>query len=138
MSPFFKPKELTMNFVFQRDREIASVSGHVLGFKKGVATYVPPEARAEVLAAGGIPDEDFDPNPPKPADGKERPADPTAFRTAVFEAMEKVALANKRGDFTAAGLPHTKVLNGLLGWELEPKERDALWVEFQNKDKASK
>ena len=59
-----------MNFVFHRDRTVASTSGHVIGFKKGEPQYVPPEARKDVLEAGGVPDEDFDPAPAKKGKSK--------------------------------------------------------------------
>lgn len=119
-----------MNFIFHRDRVIASTSGHILGFKKGVPTHVPPEAIKDVIAAGGMPeDETFDPDPPK-GSGPQEPTDPTERQLALFTAFETLIKRNRREDFTAGGMPHQKALAVELGWPVAAKERDAAWVEF--------
>ena len=119
-----------MNFIFYRDRVVSSTSGHVIGFKKGEPTYVPPEARKDVIAAGGVPeDESFDPEPPKP-EGPQEPTDPDERKLALFEAFSALVKKGVREDFTAGGTPHQKALATLLGWQVPAKERDAAWVEF--------
>ena len=128
-----------MKFVFNRDRVVASTSGHVIGFKKGVPQYVPPEARKDVYAAGGTPeDEEYVPESEvkKPA-APEEPVDPAERRAAVFAVFKKLAERNKREDFTAHNVPHAKALKAELGWELSGQERDILWEQFQRGGPAS-
>lgn len=124
-----------MKFTFQRDRVIASKFGHSIFFPKGVPTHVPPEMVAEVVAAGGISDEEVDLDPPKPVEGKTEPVDPTERKKAVFAAFEAMILRNRREEFTAAGVPHGRSLAKELGWSLPNQERDLLWVEFHNQGK---
>ena len=129
-----------MKFVMHRDRVVASTAGHVIGFKKGEPTYVPPEARKDVMQAGGIPeDEDFDPDAEakaKRAAENTEPVDPVEREKAVFAVFEKLTLRNERGDFTANGVPNAKVLKAELGWELQGRDRDVLWEQFQQKGAA--
>jgi hypothetical protein len=128
-----------MKFVMHRNHVVASTSGHVIGFKKGEPTYVPPEARKDVMAAGGIPeDEDFDPdaeaNAKKPP--TDEPTDPAEREKAVFAVFEKLVVRGRREDFTANGVPNAKVLKAELGWELQPRDRDLFWEQFQQKGAA--
>lgn len=123
-----------MKFVFPRDRTIASVFGHTIHFIKDEPTHVPPEMYKEVLAAGGMPEKGVDLEPPKPTTQKFEPADPVEREKAIFEAFTKLVERGQREDFTAGGQPHGKALQTALGWSLNNKERDILWVKFQNLD----
>jgi hypothetical protein len=124
-----------MNFVFNRDRVVASTSGHVIGFKKNVPTYVPPEARKDVLAAGGAPeDEDYDPDAEDKKPASNEPTDPGERQAALFAAFTKIVERNERNSFTAGGQPHQKALAAELGWSVNAKERDAAWEAFQRGD----
>lgn len=129
-----------MKFVMSRDRVVASTSGHVIGFKKGEPTYVPPEARKDVLMAGGDPDdESYDPDADQAKDKKpvvEPPVDPTEREKVVFAVFEKLVRRGVREDFTANGVPSAKVLKAELGWELQGRDRDVLWEQFQQKGAA--
>lgn len=118
-----------MKFVMHRDRTYASVLGHAVEFKKGVATHVPPELYAEVQAIGAVPEEEI-PVSAKAAATKE-PGDAHTRREEIFTAFEMLALRNERGDFTAGGAPKDQVLESVLGWKLSAKERDMLWAEFK-------
>lgn len=120
-----------MKFVFHRERTIASVFGHVIHFPKGEPTHVPPEVYREVIAVGGVPEEELDLDKPVPKDGKPEPVDPVAREKALFDAFEVIVLRNKRGEFTAGGQPHLKTLHRELGWDISDKERDLAWVKFQ-------
>jgi len=120
-----------MKFIFFRDKTVASTSGHTIGFKKGEPTHVPPEAIKDVIAAGGVPeDEEFDPDP-KP-EGVIEPSDPVERQAAIFKAFETIVKRGRREDHTAGGTPHQKALAAELGWPLQAKERDAAWVAFNN------
>lgn len=123
-----------MKFVMQRNRTIASTSGHAVQFVKGEPTYVPPPMYAEVMAAGAIPEEEIDLDPPQ-AGASVEPTDPITRRKAVFDAFEKILLRAQREDFAASGAPHAKAASLLLGWTLGNKERDTLWTEFRLRNK---
>ena len=120
-----------MKFVMHRNYILASVYGHSIRFVKGEPTHVPPECYKEAIAAGAIPEEEVELDPPK-LDAKPEPVDPESRKKAVFEAFDAIALRGKREDFTAGGSPRDKVLEQELGWKITNKERDMLWVEFQN------
>jgi hypothetical protein len=120
-----------MNFVMMRDRTIASVHGHAVEFKKGVATHVPPVMYDEVMAAGAVPEEELPEEEPKANDAE--PTDPSERKALVMAAIEQIALKNSREDFTASGAPHGKALAAVLGFRVDNKERDLLWAEFQKK-----
>ena len=121
-----------MKFVFARNRVVSSKFGHVIEFPKDVPTHVPPEMYQEVLAVGGVPEDDIDLDPPK-TEGVDEPVDPAAREAALFAAFEALALRNKREEFTAGGQPHQKALAKELGWTVSNKERDLMWVKFKTK-----
>ena len=107
-----------MKFIFYRDKVVATTMGHVIGFKKGEPTHVPPECIKEVIAAGGMPeDEEF--NPDEKPDGIVEPTDPVERQKAIFAAFEAIAKRGKREEFTAGGTPHQKALALELGWQLQ-------------------
>lgn len=124
-----------MKFVLNRNRVVASVHGHVINFIKGEPTHVPPEMYQEVIAVGGVPEDDVDLDPPKRSAVNE-PVDPVEREAALFAAFEALVLRNKREDFTAGGQPHPKALARELGWQVSNKERDLTWVKFQTADNA--
>jgi hypothetical protein len=117
-----------MKFMMSRDRTIASTCGISIGFKKGVLQLVPPAMYTEVLAAGGVPEDEI-PEDEMPG----APTSPEALadrEAALFKAFETITLKNEREDFTAGGTPHSTVLSRMLGWSVMAKERDAAWVKF--------
>lgn len=123
-----------MKFVFHRARTVSSVFGHSIAFEKGVPTHVPPEMYREVMAVGGVPEDELDLDKPAPT-GPQEPVDPVERKAAIFAAYEAMALRNKREEFTAGGQPHLKALAKQLGWSVADKERDLTWAEFKTADK---
>ena len=123
-----------MKFAFQRARTVESVYGHVIHFEKGVPTHVPPEMYREVMAVGGVPEDELDLDKPAPV-GPHEPTDPVERKAAIFAAYEAIALRNKREEFTAGGQPHLKAIAKQLGWSIADKERDLSWAEFKTSGK---
>ena len=123
-----------MEYIAPRDMTVSSVSGRSAWFKKGVATYAPPQMHAELIAVGIVPAEEI----PEPVDtgGVKEPTVPAERQAAVYEAIEKIILRGKRGDFAGTGAPHAAVLSKELGWDIDGKERDLHWAKFQS-DKAA-
>lgn len=112
-----------MNYILNRNRVIVSLSGHSVEFQKGVPTHVPPAMVADVIAAGGIPENEIDePEVQKPEvpQGEDRVA-------LIRAAMEDMVAANDRETFTAGGAPHAKALSAKLGFAVGNKERDLIW-----------
>lgn len=118
-----------MKFVLPRNRTIASTCGISIEFKKGAPHLVPPAMYAEVIAAGGV-SEDEIPEDELPK-GPMTPADLASREAQMFKAFEAIVLRNDREDFTAGGTPHNTVLGRQLGWSVQAKERDAAWIKFQ-------
>lgn len=117
-----------MKFMLQRNRTIASTCGISIEFKKGEFHLVPPAMYAEVIAAGGVPENEIPEDElPKKADTPEATAEREA---AMLAAFTKIATRNNRNDFTAGGMPHLSVLGKELSFEVTAKERDATWVKF--------
>ena len=104
-------------------------------FKKGEPTYVPPAARRYVMEVGATPvdtgedhsQEDPTSSLPQEPSGEDR-------EKAVFKVFEALVARDKRGDFDAAGKPTPKVISQLVGFEIDAKERNALWQAFLRKD----
>lgn len=119
-------------FVMMRDRTVTSTLGHSIEFKKGVPTHVPKPLWAEVQAQGAVPEDEL------PEEVVKRPNEPTETvdrLNAIVKVIGEMVAANNRDDFTAAGLPHTKVLSDKLGWKVEAAERDKAFDAFNNPDK---
>lgn len=128
-----------MKFVMLRDRTVASTKGHSVEFKKNVPTFVPPALYDEVMAAGAVPEDEADLKSlieaaDAPPSGVVEPTDPTARKAALFEVYKEMQIANNRGEFTAAGVPHPKALKERLGWLVSAKERDETWAAYLNQD----
>ena len=120
-----------MNFTMPIDRTVASKLGHTIEFKKGVPTHVPKECWREVQEAGAVA-EDQESVAKAQAVAPVAPVvdDPNERRTAIFGAFETLSIANKREDFTAAGVPKTVSISAVVGFDVDAKERDTLWIEF--------
>lgn len=114
-----------MKFTMNRARTVTSRMGHSIHFEKGVATHVPPVLYEEVLAAGGVADEEL----PEPEETPEPTADER--EKLLMAALEDIATKNNRDDFSAVGAPHTKALATRLGFAISAAERDAAWLRFQ-------
>jgi len=116
-----------MNFVLNRDKVIGGTCGHFVSFKKGEATYVPKALWEDVMAAGGVPETEIS--------VEEAVAAPVVVTDSerqekYFKAFADIIERNDRGDFTASGLPNSKVLEHMVGFQVINKERDMYWAKF--------
>lgn len=117
-----------MNFVLQRNRTVATLRGHVIEFKKGEPTYVPPDCYDEVIAIGAVPEEEL--VEAEQSAGSE-PTDLAARRSALFDAFDAIVLRNNSSDFTAGGVPGAKAVAAILGWTPDNKERTDAWNKYR-------
>lgn len=118
-----------MNFILHRNRTLASKMGHSIEFKKGVPTHVPPECHEEALGMGAVPESELE-----DADQKDVPLTDEEKSEKLVAAIEAMVGRNQRDDFTAAGLPHSKALAGIVGFPVDASQRDAAWAKFQAKE----
>ncbi len=117
-----------MLFTLNRNKTVASNTGHTIAFIKDKPVSVPREMWSEVRAIGAVPQEEIIDEEVKR--GAE-PADSGQREKMIMEAMKALVLRNKRGDFTANNVPHTKPLALLLGFEVDHRERDVMWKKVQ-------
>ena len=115
-------------FTLQRNYALSTTKGHSVNFKKGERTWVPLSIVQEAMSIGAIPEEPIDILSPEQEALKE-PTD-AKRREVVFAAFEKLMLRAGRGDFTASGQPHPKKLEEIVGFEMDQKEREALWTAY--------
>jgi hypothetical protein len=110
-----------------------SLNGYSVCFVKNEPVFVPKALVQYAIGIGAQFVEDADKAaavipentaPVAPPEGDER-------KTALFGAFAKLVARNGREDFTAAGLPNVKALETLLGFDIDSKERNALWGEYQ-------
>lgn len=118
-----------MNYIAPRKMTVVSLSGRSVEFEKGKPTYAPPQMHAELISFGIMPEEEMP--EPEEDNGVKEPTVPKDREAALFAAFEKMALRNKREDFTGVGVPHLSPLSKELGWTVAAKERDTAWTKFQ-------
>lgn len=126
-----------MKFVMAVDKVVGTVYGHAIDFKAGEPTHVPKECWKAVREQGAVPEDEIvvEKATATPVVKQVVTEEVADRKPAVFAAFKKLVEENKRGTFTAAGVPTDKVMEKLLGFELHAKERDALWVEFKQEHK---
>lgn len=117
-----------MHFVMQRNRVVGGTTGHFVSFKKGEPVFVPREMWSDVQAAGAVPTEEL---PVEETAEVKVLNDPQERQDAFFSAFKQLMDRNERGDFTASGLPNSKTLERVLGFQVVNKERDDMWQKFQ-------
>lgn len=116
-----------MKFVMQKNRVVGGISGHFISFKKGEPTSVPREMWADVQAAGAVPESQL---PEDEEVAVVATHDPVERQELIFTAFKDMMARNKRGDFSASGLPNAKIVSGFIGFEIGNKERDDMWTKY--------
>lgn len=117
-------------YVLNRTHALASIHGRVINFEKNVPVWVPPECEKEALQIGAEPVDG--PKDILPPEKEEAPVLSGEERKAkIFDAFKLLESRHERGDFTAQGVPANKALDRILGFNIENKERDAMWREYK-------
>lgn len=115
-------------FTLHRTHVLRTTKGHSIGFVKGERTWVPPVCVPDAVAIGAVPEEEG-----VDVIGEEKvqiDLSPEERKAKLFAAFKTLLDRNTRGDFGANGLPTTRRLEELVGFEVTNKERDATWLEF--------
>ena len=117
-------------FRLHRNYVLRTTKGHTIRFEKDRPTHVPPLIVNDAVAIGAV-----------PIDGKvdvlgeevieQAPLTPAEREEAVMKAFRVMKERNERMDFTASGLPNTKKVIALTGFEITSRERDAYWQQFR-------
>lgn len=118
-----------------RNHTLATTTGHMLGFKKGVPLYVPPVCVELALAIGAeAVDEDGKKEIDKHFEGQEPKETPELTakqqRGKLKEVLEGIASRNDRDDFKASGRPKLAVIKAQCDFPVEQKIADELWDEI--------
>lgn len=117
-------------FTLHRNFILRTTKGHSVEFKKGERAWVPPACVPDAVAIGAVPEDgregDVLGDEPTPVVTLE----PDQRKAKLFDAFDKLVARQERGDFTAAGLPHLKRLETLVGFEVYNKERDEAWMAY--------
>ena len=118
-------------YVLNRDYALRSTRGHMLNFVKGQPTWVPTELVKEAIAIGANTDdgERTDVLPPEVV-VKEAPSGQER-EDLIVEAIREVVTENDSKTVTAAGEPLDKVLEKILGFDIDAGERLAAWRRFK-------
>lgn len=116
-----------MRFVMLKDRVVGGTSGHFIRFVKGEPTEVPREMWSDVQAAGAVPETDLPDDEPLAVTVTH---DPVERQQKYFDAFVALEERNERGDFTASGLPNSKTLEKLVGFQVVNNERDSMWEKY--------
>lgn len=124
-------------FTLHRNYSMSTKAGHVIGFMKGVKTWVPPAIVADAVAIGAQPVDRTDETEVIPTEIEASQLSAAEKRAKYFESFEKMLTRNQRGDFTASGLPHAKILEGMLGFQVMTPERDSMWSEYNASKQAN-
>lgn len=122
-----------MKFILHRNLTVPSTMGHTIEFKKGEPTHVPKEMWKDAQAVGAVPEDELDVDEVKQP---ETALDPEDRKALIFAAMKQVVEKGEREAFTGNGSPHAKVISEIVGFTIDAKERDAVWVEFRQANKA--
>lgn len=117
-------------FVLNRNYSMCSLSGHVIDFKKGQPTYVPPSCAREAASIGA-----------ECVDGKVDALDPEALAAvpmspddrheSIIAAFKMLEERNGRNDFTGNGSPAVPALEKILGFDVDKKEVTSLWAAYR-------
>ena len=117
-------------FVLNRNYNLRSTAGHIVDFKKGEPTWVPPALHNDAVAIGAEP-LDGVVDVLGPEDTPKQEMAPDQREAAIMLAFEKILRENERGSFTASGMPNARALQQACGMEVSTRERQDLWQKFR-------
>lgn len=120
-------------FVLNRNHTHASVHGHSVAFVKNEPVYVPRALWTEVRGIGAIPLAEAEVHE---SAGPVEPTDVNERADAIKTVMRDMVTEGRREDFAANGSPHSKVISTKLGWKVERKEAEAVWLDLQREMEA--
>jgi hypothetical protein len=125
----------TVEVKMMRDRTVSTTKGHTIRFTAGEPIHIPVVVLEDCLQAGAVPtaeeagQEVSDNLPGVPV----LAVAPTggARDEQIIAAMKGMFARNGRDDFTGQGRPDVRVLSRELGFSVDARERDELWLQIE-------
>ena len=124
-----------MKFVSNRDIVVRSLTGHSIGFVKGVPTEAPKAIYKELMAQGILPVED-DGTPVSPSENtvtkepdkiKLAPQDGIEYDERLLEAIKALVERNDAKSFTGGNRPNAQAVSLALGYKVDQKAINKVW-----------
>jgi len=119
-------KKMTLN----RNYTLVTRFGHTIRFEKDVPQDVPLILVAEAMQIGALPSDGEVPLEPE-AQKRYIPQSQPERDEAIRKAMTEIVSKNVTTEFTTAGIPHSKAIGALVGFEVTARERDRNWQAMQ-------
>lgn len=121
-----------MKLVSNRNFTLRTTTGHIIKFVKDTPVDVPPSCVAHAMQVGCVPHDGVAPESPEE---KAAAVIPVGIHRidAIVDAIEALVARNARADFTASGMPQVKSIEKILGYDIDSKERNECWVEYQQR-----
>jgi len=118
--------------VLNRNAVLSSIVVGRIVFQAGVPVCVPPRGHQEAMAMGAefASGAKFE---PKQTILPEEETDLTKRMQAISAILPAIVERNRKGDFTAAGIPNTTIFRDLIGFKPDAREVYACWRELQSK-----
>lgn len=116
-------------YKLNRNYTLHTKTGNTIAFKRDEPTFVPNHCARDALGIGAVLvegdevdllDPEVEANTVSPEERVEK----------LKEAFKVMTSRNERTDFTGTGMPNIWALQKLVGFEVEAKERNAVWEEF--------
>ena len=119
-------------FVLHRTHAHASLKGHIINFKKGEPTYVPPECHREVTQIGAVPvDADGEVDLLTPVKTEQLPLSQEERTEQLVAAFVLLEERNKRKDFTGQCLPSLVALSAIVDFDPSKKKVEDIWRAYR-------
>lgn len=119
-------------YTLHRDHILRTTKGHTIRFEANEPSWIPLSVVPDAVAIGAQPvGERID-----VLEDEEKeviPLTPEQRDDKLMTAIKQLASRNERGDFTASGLPNSKRLQAITGFEVFNKDRDAVWLTYQQR-----
>lgn len=117
------------DFVLSRNYSLRTLYGHIVEFKKGQPTHVPPICIKDAVAIGAVSVDSgidvLDPELPEPVF-----MTPEERQENIIAAFKLLEDRGGREDFTASGCPTKAALVKILDFVTDKKEYEPLWTGY--------
>lgn len=117
----------TVKMKLNRDKTVASTLGHMITFKKGETVEVPMVMVRSCAEVGAERVDGKDAIVEIVEDIKAQPIDPGERLEDIGKVLEEIVTRNDTQEFTAAGVPHVKVVSKYVGYRVDKTEVVAAW-----------
>jgi hypothetical protein len=117
----------TVTMKLNRNKTVASTLGHMITFYKNVPMEVPSVMVRSCAEIGAERVDGKDAIVEETKVAVHQPIDPGERLDAVGIAIQEIVDRNDSQEFTAAGMPHVKVVSRIVGYRVDKTEVTAAW-----------